>query len=146
MNVRSIAAACVFLLAQGAAHACSCVPPSDDLEADIRWAFEHADAVVVAKAVSVERQPQGPDDEIDFEIDITELSAAVSFKGDAPAVLRTKITTVCCVCGFSFTEGETYLLFLNEEEDGFYSTHICTRNMLFEDARAAIDIILTKLL
>lgn len=146
MRARIFAAACGLLLAQGTAQACSCVHPSDDLEEDIRWAFDDADAVVVAKAVGVERLPQGPDDEFDLEIEITELNAAVSFKGNPPAVLRTKVVTVCCVCGYSFTEGETYLLFLYEEEDGFYSTNICTRNMPFENARAAVDIILTKLL
>lgn len=141
--------ACVaFLLLPIGAWACSCVEVTDDLSYEMRNAFENSDAVVVAKALSITVLPP-PDDhdlDIDPEIHITDLNAIISFKGDVPPRFQTKIETVCCVCGFTFAEGETYLLFLYEEEDGFYSTNICTRNMFFEDAREAIEVIMAELL
>lgn len=140
--------ACAAWLLPLGAWACSCVEVTDDLSYEMRNAFENSDAVVVAKALSITVLPP-PDDhdlDIDPEIHVTDLNAIISFKGDVPPRFQTKIETVCCVCGFTFAEGETYLLFLYEEEDGFYSTNICTRNMFFEDAREAIEVIMAELL
>lgn len=138
--------ACLAWLLPLGAWACSCVDITDDLSYEMRNAFENSDAVVVAKALSITVLPPENNLDIDPEIHITDLNAIISFKGDVPPRFQTKIETVCCVCGFTFAEGETYLLFLYEEEDGYYSTNICTRNMFFEDAREAIEVIMAELL
>ena len=138
--------ACLAWLLPLGAWACSCVEITDDLSYEMRAAFERSDAVVVAKALSITVLPPETSLDYDPEIHVTDLNAIISFKGEVPPRFQTKIETACCVCGFTFAEGETYLLFLYEGEDGFYDTDICTRNMYFEDAREAIEIIMAELL
>lgn len=77
--------------------------------------------------------------ELNAEYQIATLRLIEKWKGDAEAVVVIKVTTECCLCGYRFEQGETYLVYANGPyEDGYYSTTSCTRTRLFDQSDADI--------
>lgn len=113
----------LFLLPVWKANACSCKPPPKDYEAHVIDSFNSADAVVLAKASAVMLDPA----EKKTETQISTFTTIKSWKGDHGTQFKTRIITMCCMCGFVFEAGETYLLYLHKYKDShYYDTSVCT--------------------
>ncbi len=125
--------------------ACSCVRPSEDLEEDVRVSFERAKAVAIAEAVSV-----APSEVVtnlngvaySHSEEITEFAVHQAFKGIHSEIIYTKINTECCMCGRTFTVGETYLLYLyRRQSDEYFTTSICSRTTSIDSADEELALI-----
>ncbi len=128
----------ITLMMAWEADACSCMRPDPNHDVAVREAWTRATAVVLATAETVEKVPGSsikPGGKPQHEI--TTFTRLKHWKGDVPESFETSIVTECCLCGISFSEGQTYLLYLYKSEGSdHYSTSICNRNMLHADADA----------
>ena len=133
-----IALAC--FLATVESSACSCVPPPEDLKEGVARALERADLVFLGEAENVALDV---DKEKKFSpmIQTSTFYVLESWKGEKVTRVTTKINIQCCVCGFSFDEGETYLIFGYEREDGFYSTSICSMSNRADRSTEVIEVL-----
>jgi len=131
----------VFLLYSAKAFSCSCVPQPENQRKGVEDALGYSSSVVLALATSVTRVP--PEDKhYDPKKDITEFSEIESWKGVHGKKFYTKIVTVCCMCGFRFEQGETYLLYLGgPDAEGFYTTSTCSRTKKLASAKADVQIL-----
>ncbi len=131
--IKYILAALVFFL-PSVGIACSCMFEDLPLEESVGKSLSGASSVVLAKAIYVEEnETRVPSDEpiapgTDLGGDITQFEEIQSWKGVHGKSFHTKINTMCCMCGYSFREGESYLLYLSgPDEEGYYSTSTCSR-------------------
>ena len=130
------------------AFSCTC-----DVPDDVTRSLKIADVVFLGKAESVVRIPPRQDalerHGRDFELDETTFTVHDSWKGVRTSQVVSRIYTVCCLCGFEFKAGETYLVYGQMNDDGTISTSICSRTTQWtvEHARHFIDIkVLNRLL
>ncbi|MCW8127517.1 hypothetical protein [Microbulbifer halophilus] len=129
--MRLVMAVLLMALANGVL-ACSCAFPEGTLEEKVRSSVESAAAVVLARAESISEAQLpsrfGRPESEGYPGEITHFSEIRSWKGSHGKQFYTRITTACCMCGRSFDEGDTYLLYLyGPDDEGFYSTSICSR-------------------
>lgn len=130
----------VFLLSaySGFSIACSCVSYKPHSKEDIKASYDNAASVVIATAVSIENLDSEPALIVDengnssplnpHPTQKTRFTVLESFKGEHASDLITEIDLRCCLCGISFQEGETYLLYLYRTKDkSYYATSICSR-------------------
>lgn len=150
---RLVAVALLMVLARGAL-ACSCAFPEGTLEEKVRGSFETAAAVVLARAESISEaqlpSPFGGTDSLRLPGEITHFSEIRSWKGSHGKQFYTRIVTACCMCGKSFSEGDTYLLYLyGPDDEGFYGASTCSRtseqSRIEEGELEALDRIATEL-
>lgn len=146
--------ACILFTATKA-FACSCMYSDGPLADQVKSAFLDAPSVVLARAETVEgldpyhfaeTTEDGEKQIVEyFATEITEFVALQSWKGEHGKRFYTKIQVNCCLCGYSFQEGVTYLLYLyGPTEDGYYSTSFCTRTQqVSEQTQQEIDILNT---
>lgn len=115
--------------------ACSCAFEKLPLQEAVKQSLSRSDSVVLAKVISIEKYsvellsgesipPDAP-----LSSDITQFEVIQSWKGNHNTLFHTRINTACCMCGYVFSEGETYLLYLyGPDEYGYYSTSTCSRS------------------
>ncbi len=107
------------------AFSCSCAGYSDDLELEVYRGYVSSSAVVLAKAINIERNEED-------EIEVTKFITVKAWKGISEQHFYTKIYTICCACGVSFTKGKEYLLYLSGPNDeGYFRSSMCTRTRPF---------------
>ncbi|WP_462156602.1 hypothetical protein [Pseudoalteromonas sp. GB56] len=115
--------------------ACSC------RDVTVQEATEYADAVVIATAVNIEHV-LSPNERFDPQTKKTFFTVLEVFKGQEMSELQTQIDTVCCICGMSFTQGETYLLYLQgPDQEGFYHASTCSRSRGIKYAQEDLQIL-----
>ncbi|MBT7445576.1 MAG: hypothetical protein HN790_16620 [Methylococcales bacterium] len=101
--------------------ACSCAAPLS-IEKGAPRALQNASAVFVGVAEKVIlADPNHFGDHTYTTFKITE-----AFKGPKDS-LTTKIITMCCLCGYSFKEGDKYLVYSGQRKDGSYNASTCGR-------------------
>ena len=135
-------------LMSGVSLACSCVFEDIGLEESVKKSFKSASSVVLARAIHIEEKgvSLSPDDPMPPDAftdgDITQFNEIESWKGEHGKSFHTRINTMCCMCGYSFQVGESYLLKLyGPDEEGFYTTSVCSRTKPTEDAEEEIDVL-----
>ncbi|WP_395376580.1 hypothetical protein [Marinicella sp. W31] len=137
--------AIVFLLSSVQfAQACSCARQPKYMETAVTRAFNQADAVVFAHTIKKEETSvfDEMNQEYAYDAEITQFSIIKSWKGALTTEVKTKIITACCMCGMSFSHSGSYLLYLyGPDDDGYYSTSICSRTKLTEDDDPEIHIL-----
>jgi hypothetical protein len=129
-STRHFALALAFLaaalLAPAAAHACSCIQPPPPAEA-----LEQADAVFVGTVAAIDPAdgPAGfPKLAVRFDLETV-------FKGDLDGEAVVETPESSAACGYTFEEGETYLVYAFEVGEGEgWSTSLCSRNAKAEKA------------
>jgi hypothetical protein len=128
--------------------ACSCIFEERGLEEAVQDSLHQASSVVLAQAVHVKQNNTpiptdasiGPD--FDWGGDITQFNEIQSWKGEHGKSFHTKINTMCCMCGYSFEAGKEYLLYLyGPNDDGYYSTSICSRTKPKDHAEEEIQVL-----
>ena len=125
---------------------CSCAPPREDVETDIKVSVGRADVVFLGKAEKVVRvatpkkiiKKEG----YDPEIDETTFEVLKSWKGVNSDRIVSRISIVCCLCGYPFEAGKTYLVYGSRRNDGTIYTSICMRTqpLTSEQISQSIDI------
>jgi len=119
------------------ADACSCREISDDLPYEVESAVNSADVVFVGFAESVDLSYKNRV----RMIQTTVFHVKDSWKGRHSDRITTRIDVSCCVCGYSFEKGESYLIFGYEERDGYFSTSVCSLTQKLESAEEIIAIL-----
>lgn len=122
------------------ALACSCLSHDRDPEVAVKVALDKADAVFVGTVISAEL----PDFETvkPFEhVQTTVFSVKTSWKGVESPTFTTKVVVTCCVCGYVFEFGETYLVFAYKATDGSYSVSSCGLTSRVEDADSLLGVL-----
>ncbi len=128
----SIMAAC------SKAIACSCAFHDGSIEEAVTESYENASAVVLATAEHVENlepfvadvwsEEKGHHKKTYYNSQRTQFVAVKSWKGEHGNRFFTEIVIACCMCGYSFEEGENYLLYLHgPDKNGSFSTSSCSR-------------------
>ncbi|WP_194755957.1 hypothetical protein [Aliidiomarina indica] len=118
------------VLYSGKAVACSCAFHDGTLEEAVMDSYHGAAAVVLATAERVEQFNRRENNERQK----THFVTKQTWKGDHGPRFKTDIVTACCLCGYAFSEGQTYLLYLyGPNEDGYFSTNICSRTKIASD-------------
>ncbi len=140
--------AAMVLLLPSTGIACSCIFEDLPLEESVSQSLSRVSSVVLAEAIHVkENEVRIPSDEpiapgTDLGGDITQFEEIQTWKGVHGKSFHTKINTTCCMCGYSFKEGEAYLLYLSgPDEEGYYSTNSCSRTRPRYGAEEEIDVL-----
>jgi hypothetical protein len=128
------------------AFSCSCVEPLENVAEDIAVSYKNADVVFLGKAEKVVRVPAQKEtlekEGYDPKLDDTTFKVLDSWKGVNTAHVVSRISTVCCLCGYKFEAGKTYLIYAEIKEGGTIYTSICNRTMplALEQLSHSIDI------
>ena len=146
-----------LFLTSANAMSCSCIREHGNLEDQVAAAFASATIVVWAKAESTQdnsksklessNNVQSIKSSDHFQKQRTTFVTIESLKGDPPERFATEVVIVCCVCGYRFTEGKEYLLYLHNgpNKEGYYHANICTRTKAMTSAAMEEVEILRKL-
>ena len=121
----------------GQAHACKCAvpgPPSEEME--------KFSAVFAGRVVSIQHSfdpnaaTVSPDDRTTVGLEVSTV-----WKGTVHEDMYVTTPPTGGSCGFSFTEGEEYILYGYDSAyaDGGYTVSICSRTALLSQAQADID-------
>ena len=119
----------------GVSIACSCEYADKDTKFEdfksLVSSFRSADSVVLAHALS-ESTTEG--------FQTTTFVVETTWKGDHANKFQTNVATSCCMCGYHFNEGESYLLYLWKYSGGkYYYTSSCSRTKKKSNAKDEID-------
>lgn len=113
----------IFWIASSAASACSCVPTDSNLTAkqQVAAALKSGGAVFSAKIVAVQTGDEAHQ-QVTYTIEVVRV-----WKGKVPKITTISTGANSAMCGYSFTVGETYLIYGGgDSKNGFSTTH-CTR-------------------
>lgn len=129
--IRTILTLSVLLLPT-AGFACSCAFDDLPLKEAVKQSLSNADSVVLAQAQVIHIKVRTEEEPIPFDIEldgvITQFNQVQSWKGSHGKSFHTRINTAGGMCGYSFSEGKTYLLYLyGADDDGYYTTSTCSR-------------------
>jgi hypothetical protein len=143
--VRSLVLLLIIFAVPIGTLACSCAPPADP-----QTALEQADIVFAGRVVGLQIVPAAGDEATSdpaIEDLIVTFSVTAIWKWpdeiNLPDIdmvrldLRTAYT--CCVCGYPFALGDTYLVYATGDIDAL-STSICTRTARLEDAQEDVAV------
>lgn len=120
------------------AFPCSCAFQSGDIYKQVRESSSSASSVLIAQVESIEISQS----DTHLTTEITHFSEIESWKGIHGKQIYTKIVTTCCMCGISFVEGKTYLLYLyGPNKQGYYSSSSCTRTKPAEGAEEEVEVL-----
>lgn len=121
----------------GQAHACSCAQPGTPSEE-----LEKFSAVFAGRVISVQHT-YDPDARTVSRDDHTTIGFEVSavWKGAVRAELSITTPPTGGSCGFVFEEGQEYIVYAYDSPyvDGGYSTAICSRTALLDQAQEDLD-------
>ena len=113
------------------AFSCKCAPPREDVDTDIKVSVGRADVVFLGKAEKVVRIKTPREiirkEGYDPEIDETTFEVLQAWKGVSSDRIISRISIVCCLCGYPFEAGKTYLVYGMMKDDGTLYTSICYR-------------------
>ncbi|RUO38589.1 hypothetical protein CWE13_02790 [Aliidiomarina shirensis] len=128
--------------------ACSCYFDNLPLEESVNRSFNDASAVVLAKVLSIETyggksaSDEGYISRSDIEIEITQFRTLQSWKGEHGETFKTRINTACCMCGYAFSSGASYLLYLyGPDDEGYYAASTCSRTTRATNADEEIEVL-----
>jgi len=136
----------IFITLTNNAFACSCGGWSENRVEAVKNAYHGSDNIVIAKVISInklspielhEYKKRG------FKRETTYFKKITSFKGDMPDKFTTTMDVGGGMCGESFIQGETYLLYLRSSmyENNSYATSICDLNDTLDGAEDDVNII-----
>ena len=123
----TIFTAAVFLGSAQTASACSCIPPQPgvSLKTQVTTSKKEATAIFVGKVVSIRYS----DEKMDGKAVKAYAKIAVtrSWKGPVTEFLEVETANICCLCGFTFEDGKTYIIYSNSPDLTSISVSSCSR-------------------
>lgn len=112
-----------FWIGSSTASACSCVPTIPNLTAkqQVAAALKSGGAVFSAKIVALQTGDEAHQ-QVTYTIEVVRV-----WKGKVPKITTISTGANSAMCGYSFTVGETYLIYGGgDSKNGFSTTH-CNR-------------------
>lgn len=122
------------LAAPQIAHACSCIenPPPGE-------ALEGADYVFTGTVTMIRSTDPGPGGQ-SFPKSTVKFDVQSVYKGNVGGKFSVETAQSSAACGFTFTEGETYLVYAySGDGGGAPSTSLCSRTAALSDAGEDIE-------
>jgi hypothetical protein len=130
--------ALVVLLPPECASACSCAMPPGNQKQRAERALSSSEAVFSGKVVKIDR-PSGPSwSSKDFETDTFRVSE--SWKGPEGGMLEVKTPIAGMSCGYLFKEGQEYLVYASEWQQGL-KVYLCGETKLLSKAGADLALL-----
>ena len=119
--------AVVFLGSAQTASACSCLAPEPgvSLKTQVREAKSSATAIFTGKVVSMrfsDEKTDGKPVTMYAKIAVTH-----SWKGPVTAFIEVETANICCLCGYTFEDGKSYIIYSNSTEPTSLSVSSCSR-------------------
>jgi hypothetical protein len=128
----------VVLLPPDCASACSCALPPGDQKERAERALSSSEAVFSGKVVKID-QPSGPGfSSEDFETDTFRVSE--SWKGPEGGMLEVKTPVAGMSCGYPFKEGQEYLVYASEGQQGL-KVYLCGETKRLSKAGADLALL-----
>lgn len=115
-----------------AAAACDCAPPPDP-----QAALGAADAVFAGRVIGLTLVPRVSEDpSSSFAVEDVAATIAVSavWKGKPTEWVTVYTAFTCCICGYPFELGQTYLVYATQPDDRL-TTSICSRTRPLDKAK-----------
>lgn len=108
-------------------QACSCDIPllNKSEKGRVKKAKQGAEAVFVGKLVRL-TEPKKDDGSFTGEV-IAEFEVKRAWKGITSSKVTVYTTNICCICGYTFSEGATYIVYAYGKDR--LTTNICTRTI-----------------
>ena len=119
--------AVVFLGSAQTASACSCIPPQPgvSLKTQVTTSKKEATAIFAGKVVSIrysEEKMDGKPVKAYAKIAVTR-----SWKGPVTEFLEVETANICCLCGYSFEDGKTYIIYSYSSDPASLGVSSCSR-------------------
>lgn len=117
----------VFLGTAQTASACSCLAwePGVSLKTQVREAKSSVTAIFTGKVVSIRYS----DEKMDGKPVTMYAKIAVtrSWKGPVTEFIEVRTANICCICGYSFEVGKTYIVYSYSSDPKLLSVTSCSR-------------------
>lgn len=103
----------VFLSSAVTASACSCLVPGPNisLKSQVRSAKLPATTIFVGKVISIrysDEKMNGQPVKL-----YAQFAVERSWKGSQDAIIEVETANICCICGYTFEEGKSYIVYSN---------------------------------
>lgn len=121
----------MLLFVSAGAFACSCIFGETDEQR-----LERSDLVFTGKVLSIEEKLFDRAYKVRLEVFDIE-------KGTAAEIVEVETAMDSAACGYNFAQGNTYRVFVIQDEDGRYLTGLCSGNELVEESDKAPKLDLT---
>lgn len=111
-------------------QACSCVvpPPGVSVRQQVADAKGSATAIFEGRVVSIRYSEELMND---TPIKVyAKIQVERSWKGPVTETVEVETANICCICGYTFKEGEKYLIYSNSPEGKSLSVSSCSRTQL----------------
>ncbi len=131
LSAVSLPLAIGLLSLAGAVSACSCSEP-----APVAEAMRSASVVFSGRVQGLTLIPRLPEDPRDsYAVEDMVVTFAVSGVWKGPVLQEIDVVTAftCCICGFPFELGDSYLVYATFEDD-LYRVSLCSRTKRLDDA------------
>lgn len=133
--------AALLVVYTGSVSACSCMPPGPPEQERNRSDAVFAGAVETIQN-STTSEFMGPGQDVTVTFDVSQV-----WKGQESETVAVKTATSSASCGYAFQEGESYLVYAEEDEggeayhgeDGELTVSLCSRTAPLEDAEQDIN-------
>lgn len=123
----AIFTAVVFLGSAQTASACSCLAPEPgvSLKTQVREARSSATAIFAGNVVSIRYS----DEKMDGQPVKAYAKIAVtrSWKGPVSEFIEVETANICCLCGYTFEDGKTYIIYSNSADPASLGVSSCSR-------------------
>ena len=123
----TIFTAAVFLGTVQTASACSCLPPQpgESLKSQVQKSRTSATAIFVGKVVSIRYS----DEKMDGKPVKAYAKIAVtrSWKGPLSEFIEVETANICCLCGVTFEDGKSYIIYSHSTEPTSLGVSSCSR-------------------
>ena len=119
--------AIVFLASVETVSACSCLPPQpgESLKTQVRKSKSSATAIFVGKVVSIRYSDEKSDGK-----PVTmyaKIAVERSWKGPQTEFIEVQTMNICCLCGYTFEDGKTYIVYSSSSDPSAPVVSSCSR-------------------
>ncbi len=123
----AIFAAAVFLGSVQTASACSCLMPEPgvSLKTQVREARSSATAIFAGKVVSIRYSAEKMDGQPVKAY--ARIAVTRSWKGPVTEFIEVETANICCLCGYTFEDGKTYIIYSNSTDPASLGVSSCSR-------------------
>ncbi len=117
----------VFLGSVQTASACSCVVqgPNVSLRSQVRTAKSEATSIFAGKVVSIRYSDEKSGD---TPVKVyAKIAVERSWKGSTAETIEVETANICCICGYTFEVGKSYIIYSNSTGTATPGVSSCSR-------------------
>jgi len=119
--------AVVFLGSVQTASACSCLAPEpgESLKSQVRKAKSSATAIFAGTVVSIRYSDEKMNDQPVKMY--AKIAVNRSWKGPVSEFIEVETANICCICGYTFEVGKSYIIYSNSTDPASLGVSSCSR-------------------